>query len=457
MKGKIVISLYSLCLFATIFAVLMVAGCSGGESSSTSGDSGSGATQTVDLSGAGLTPDPSWHDSYLTGSHSGYDCSNCHTTTARSSSSATSKDVSGEQICYQCHADKYNNTALFNHGQNNAGTRCNRCHYSDSFTSHTRIGADSYHSTIGNSCESCHQGREPSSHSSDGRTSNCASCHQYSNGTWSIDGNWCHYSDSFPSHTRIGADSYHSTIGNSCESCHQGREPSSHSSDGRTSNCASCHQYSNGTWSIAGAGAHTHTSDCVNCHSAKAPANHYGTTCENCHNYPSWSGATFIHTNIVSGCASCHSRHYAGYACQWCHTFGISWSYNHSRVTAEACSACHGSNGGGDNEGGGHEAHTHTSDCVNCHSAKAPANHYGTTCENCHNYPSWSGATFIHTNIVSGCASCHSRHYAGYACQWCHTFGISWSYNHSRVTAEACSACHGSNGGGDNEGGGHDD
>ncbi|VAX20051.1 hypothetical protein MNBD_NITROSPINAE02-1394, partial [hydrothermal vent metagenome] len=81
--------------------------------------------------------------------------------------------------------------------------------------------------------------------------------------------------------------------------------------------------------------------------------NHYGSTCENCHQYPSWSGAgaEFNHSGVLSGCRSCHPGHFLGYDCEWCHTYGISWGYSHSRNKSQACGACHSYGAGGDDNG----------------------------------------------------------------------------------------------------------
>jgi hypothetical protein len=208
------------------------------------------SNKSSDLSGAGVTPHPSWHTSYLSGTHAGYVCSDCHVSVARvKAARSTFREISGDQICARCHTDAYNRTNFFNHPSLNAGTRCNTCHYSDSFTSHTRISHRAYHNSITGSCISCHTGKTPANHKKDGRTANCESCHKY----------------------------------------------------------------------------------------------------------PDWRNASFNHSGVSGGCASCHSGHKAGYACESCHTFGISWGYSHSRVRNDGCPVCHGSGGGendGDNKGG---------------------------------------------------------------------------------------------------------
>ncbi len=286
-----------------IFLVTVFAGCSGG--GNTAGDSGgngqgSASTSNGDMSSMGQTPDSSWHSSYLVGSHSTFVCSTCHTSPTRSASMKSvikinSKEVANSEICYICHASDYSNS-VFNHDSRNTGVYCNSCHFSDSFKSHNRINQTQWHNEITTSCLTCHGDKTPAMHQSDGRTSNCESCHSYSSG-WS------------------GA-------------------------SGATSG-----------------GAHS-TANCSNCHLNKMPANHFGVTCENCHQYPSWSAANteFTHSGVLSGCRSCHPGHFLGYDCEWCHTYGISWGYKHSRNKSQACSACHSYGGSGDddeNEGEG--------------------------------------------------------------------------------------------------------
>lgn len=191
------------------------------------------------------------------------------------------------------------------------------------------------HASFG--CETCHtlpltgrtavEGEQASVMAVSDRTQICSSCHignysatsalnhsQHGIGTYC---NSCHYSDSFTSHNRAATSSYHSSITTNCESCHSGRQPASHGSD-RQSGCASCH------------------------------------------GYPSWASATgFNHSGVTSGCnaSGCHSQHYSGYDCVWCHTGsnpGVSWgSWSHSRADNRACTACHADGKGDDDDGKG--------------------------------------------------------------------------------------------------------
>jgi hypothetical protein len=261
-------------IFLTLALAFTVAACNGGDFGL--GDStGGGSSKPTELGSIALTPDASWHDTYQVGSHKNFACDTCHVA-----------GRANEEICAGCHINKFNATSNPSHAQYKIGTRCNACHFSDSFTSHSRVSHSAFHMVIETNCESCHKGRQPGSHNSDGRTVNCASCHQYNNGAWGVSG-----------------------------------------------------------------GAHNHTSGCVNCHSNKKPASHNGnrdSSCESCHSYPTWSGASFSHSGVSSGCNQCHSRHYDGNDCSYCHTKGISWSWSHSRVSSSGCPICH--DGGDDDD-----------------------------------------------------------------------------------------------------------
>lgn len=257
--------------FVVLFlaVVISASACSVETLSST----GSSNSKTSDLSTIALTPDQSWHDSYLVGSHASFSCDNCHSASV----------ASNEAICVSCHNTDYNNTSTPNHAQYNTGTRCNACHYSDSFTSHTRVSHTKFHETIEGSCISCHSGKKPSSHVGN-RDSGCESCHSYPD-----------WSDASSSHN----------YSSGCVNCHSGKKPSSHTGN-RDSGCESCHSYPD--WSTT---------------------------------------TGFSHTGVTSGCnvSGCHTRHYDAYDCVWCHTSanpGVYWGgWSHSRTDSRACTACH--------------------------------------------------------------------------------------------------------------------
>ncbi|MBF0171515.1 MAG: hypothetical protein HQK87_10600 [Nitrospinae bacterium] len=186
-------------------------------------------------------------------------------------------------------------------------------------------------------CETCHslpltgrtaEGEQASVAATTERTRICATCHQGQYNATSILNhqqhgigtycNSCHYSDSFRTKNRVSPSKWHSYVSGSCETCHSGRQPASHKSSGRNSGCASCHSY------------------------------------------PSWANATgFSHSGVTSGCnnSGCHSKHYAGYDCVWCHTGanpGVSFGgWSHNRTDNRACIACHADGKGDDDDGKG--------------------------------------------------------------------------------------------------------
>lgn len=105
---------------------------------------------------------------------------------------------------------------------------------------------------------------------------------------------------------------------------------------------------------------------CLDCHNTADIASFPTTThtaakgrttaCETCHFYKSgkWGGG---HSAVTSGCTSCHSKHYSGYQCEWCHT-GVaaggftSWAlsfdkHTHRSWNSNSCAACHGAGGSG--------------------------------------------------------------------------------------------------------------
>ncbi|MDH5510296.1 MAG: hypothetical protein OEZ32_08065 [Nitrospinota bacterium] len=139
-----------------------------------------------------------------------------------------------------------------------------------------------------------------------------------------------------------------------CYQCHSGQYASKHLFDHVKykigTYCNSCH-FSNTFWQRARPGhdkfhhAIAEDSNCVLCHDDKIPAKHRngGLTgsCEICHKYPSWGGATFDHSQVTSGCAACHSRHYDGSQCEWCHPFGVSWGFQHGVGDHRGCELCH--------------------------------------------------------------------------------------------------------------------
>jgi hypothetical protein len=159
------------------------------------------------------------------------------------------------------------------------------------------------------------------------------------------------------------------------------------------------------------------------------PANHVQTTqpCELCHTSTvTWSGARFMHTNVVpGGCMQCHNGGMAtgkppGHvqttaSCDTCHrtTAWIPATFNHANVVPGSCAQCH--NG--------------------TTATGKPAGHVQTTdpCDRCHNTSTWAGATFSHAGVTPG------------TCNTCHTSGSGGATvkpNSHIPTSNSCDACH---------------
>jgi hypothetical protein len=210
-----------------------------------------------------------------------------------------------------------------------------------------------------------------------------------------------------------------------CVSCHQAATPPNH----YQADCALCH--STTAWNPA---IFNHkavdTSNCVNCHQKNTPANHWSGQCSLCHNVDAWKPASFNHSAAgATDCVTCHTKdkpanHFNG-QCSQCHSTS-SWtgaSFNHAAQNA--------------------------TDCQSCHSNKKPANHFDGQCSQCHNTSSWGGASFNHAaQNATDCQSCHSNkkpanHFAG-QCSQCHNTS-SWggaSFNHAAQNATDCQSCH---------------
>ena len=213
-----------------------------------------------------------------------------------------------------------------------------------------------------------------------------------------------------------------------------------------------CHTPSLTAKTATGSAGYQLTSDrkqiCYQCHApnynASSSFNHSssntGTYCNACHYSDSFRTHSRLspdqyHSNISSGCATCHSNRYPP-------------SHANSGRTS-GCESCHSYKNGSWSLTAG--AHNYTSGCSTCHIGKKPASHANrpNTCENCHAYPSWAGARVDHSSITSGCSTCHiGKKPASHAnrpdtCESCHSTS-SWAgagMNHSGITS-GCSSCH---------------
>ena len=497
----------------------------------------------------------------LTGSHVARACNDCH-----SDNVFNNKPTN----CYSCHAADYAGATPNHPAAGFSTASCANCHNTTTFTgavfnhntntsfpltgAHQAAACTSCHSDgVYNGkptdCASCHMadynGATPNHATSGFPASTCANCHTTT--TWS-GATFNHSTNtSFPltgAHQTVTCNSCHSDgvydgKPTTCQSCHMSDysgAPINHTAAGfAASACATCHTtttwanapYNHSATSFPLTGAHVsatcvschsngvfnnHAMDCASCHMADynaATPNHAtsgfpASTCANCHNTTTFTGATFNHSTNTSfpltgahqtvtcnschgdgvydgkptACYACHQSDYTGAtlnhtaagfassACATCHTT-TAWTgatYNHSLTsfpltgahTTATCVSCH-SNGVFNN---------HAMDCYSCHTddyAGATPNHVtsgfaASSCATCHTTTTWAGATFNHTTNTSfpltgahqavSCNSCHGDGvYDGKstACYSCHQSDYTAAvptHNATSFPTAACGSCH---------------
>jgi len=215
---------------------------------------------------------------------------------------------------------------------------------------------------------------------------------------------------------------------------------------------------------------------CVECHLAIIPDNHYLGVCSLCHTATGWVPASFDHSSVAAvDCQSCHlvnkpANHFSG-QCSSCHstTAWIPASFDHAVAGATDCQSCHTKNKPSNHFSGQCSACHRTNawipanfdhavagakDCQSCHSVNKPANHFSGQCSACHSTNAWRPASFNHAAVgATDCQSCHSgnkpaNHFTG-QCSSCHntdswqgaTFSHSFPVNHGKANGE-CAQCH---------------
>ena len=333
-------------------------------------------------------------------------------------------------LCHRIPPDPFTLASAFNHS-NVTALRCDACH-SSAYVSYGAIGKSTGHLTTqaGQDCNACH--------------TNTVSF--------------------------AGAIFNHSGVISGCNSCHLGEKPSNHLPVPAGAECVLCHRVPPDAFTIASSFNHSKVTAmrCDICHngaysgygaigkSAGHPVVTAGQDCNACHlNTTSFAGARFNHTGVTTGCNSCHlsdkpAGHLpvsAGAECVLCHrvppdTFTVASSFNHSKVTAMRCDACHNgaySGYGAIGKSAGHPVVTAGQDCNACHL----------------NTTSFAGAGFNHTGVTTGCNSCHlSDKPAGHLpvpasseCVLCHRippdlFTTANAFSHSKVTSLRCDSCH---------------
>lgn len=221
---------------------------------------------------------------------------------------------------------------------------------------------------------------------------------------------------------------------------------------------------------------------CRGCHTEDEPPEHYSGDCGTCHNNENWTevevgheffplfgghdlpSCTTCHAEdtyfgLDPACSSCHevdrpAEHYPGQDCVGCHNI-TSWedaTIDHDFFPLNfshdlQCNACH--------SGETYEGLEPT--CVSCHAADDPPNHFGPTCEECHNIRDWDEATFNHNRYfpiphegVRECSSCHldTSNYSQFSCIDCHEHRKTKMDNEHRGNnryrweSAACLECH---------------
>lgn len=246
---------------------------------------------------------------------------------------------------------------------------------------------------------------------------------------------------------------------------------------------------------------------CVECHrpdyDTAANPDHvaagYPVTCADCHSLDAWRPAAFgshevfwplTGAHAVAACQSCHEAGYAGTPrdCVGCHLTQWEQTVDPDHAVAgipRTCVVCHGTSDWIPAELAGHDdwwpllgkhadatceschkdGYTNTPRaCDGCHDALYVAttkpNHgaasFPKTCETCHGFDTWEGATFDHAAKwpLTGahqdvtCESCHAGGvYAGTAktCNGCHAadYTETVSPSHTKwALSTACETCH---------------
>ncbi len=372
-------------------------------------------------------------------------CMQCHSPGGRVASTfKPANHLPTTMNCNSCHRTTNWKPAFFTHNGVVPGS-CARCHNNSTQqgkpSTHipTTMSCDNCHRTVSwtsvsfrhlgvspGTCATCHNGVQargkPSTHLV--TSASCDACHRMG-GSWIL----------------VTANYNHSGITTNCASCHNGTtalgKPANHFPTATP--CENCHK---STTTFTGT-AMNHTgivTGCATCHATgmswvggivTKPTTHITTSlpCENCHkSTTSFLGATYDHTGITGGCATCHNGTTAlgkpathiptSMGCETCHksttAFGPGTPMNHTGIVT-GCAICHS---------GGYPG-----------VVSKPAAHFPTTapCETCHkSTTSFAGTTYNHAGIVSGCATCHSGGYVGV---------VSKPANHF-PTSSPCEGCH---------------
>ena len=194
---------------------------------------------------------------------------------------------------------------------------------------------------------------------------------------------------------------------------------------------------------------------------------HQGVSCTQCHIKP-------VFTNVGNKCADCHAdihKRQFGANCEQCHSVK-GWQVSVQQINqhqnrfpllgahaALDCTSCHKGAATGQFMG-------LPTQCYSCHAKEYQTttgpNHvtagFPTTCEQCHGFNSWSGATFDHLKITGfaltgahiplDCTACHvGGKFAGTpaTCVGCHLPDFQKTTNPNHMQAgfpQTCQSCH---------------
>lgn len=377
----------------------------------------------------------------LLGAHAAAECLRCH------NDRGPIKVFAGRG-CEGCHEDLHR-------GQ--LGRDCALCHDERSwdplerlaFHDRTRLPLMGAHAAT--PCWSCHAGAEVGEFSR--ADPNCETCHLLTIAEsvspnhvalgWTSECDRCHVATRWesgdyehPAFVLAGTHVVTDCIGchsgavyegtpDECVLCHNDeyqRAPE-HLAVGFSTTCEECH--SEVTWSAVTGFTHPGiSSSCDACHleddflNTTEPDHQemdFPMTCEDCHNYLAWIPGHFDHAGIVNKCDECHqddadavmepSHEYFPPLCEECHNT-IQWkflNFDHNSVV-DGCSECH----------------------IADYNTSTMPDHafmgFEMTCENCHEYPTWTTIDpivaapqgerlFSHENIRSSCTRCHVDEY----------------------------------------------
>jgi hypothetical protein len=272
--------------------------------------------------------------------------------------------------------------------------KCEECHVKPVFTD------------VGKNCEDCHV----DVHNRQMGT-NCAECHTVQGWNVAVQEVKAHQ-NRFP---LLGA---HAAL--QCEDCH--KQAAVGQFLGLSTACISCHQPDLNRTATIGGNVPNHVS-----------AN-FPTTCETCHTFDTWSGATFNHNTTGFPLLNSHQMAPAGKvsACTDCHVNG---NYNLAALSSNwttdcGNTICHLSS----NYGGGWSGTTNPN-----HQA-APSVFPVAGCSTCHNTVSFLTATFDHSTTGFPLTNSHQTAPAGKinACTDCH---INNNYNLNTLSSNWPTDC----------------